>query len=225
VFNSVIVAITGRAKQLFYVALMILALLVIYAVLSYAFLSSFFDLSSYQYCRTLWECLVTIIREGLLDTFGGNIQVNYVNQDGPDFNVYLWRSFFDLLFYIVITIIALNVITAIFVDAFSELRADTEKALQDQKDVCFICGIPNDTFEREGVKGRGFREHYKYDHNVYDYIYYVLYIRSMPTKDHNAIEKYVYEMVRVYNYSVAFLWSFRLRIILLNFIRYVKLKY
>jgi inositol 1,4,5-triphosphate receptor type 1 len=195
VIQQVIKAVSGKVWQLTFVALLMISVMFVYAVLSYAFMSTFFDTQSNLFCRTLWECFVTVMREGILDTFGNNIPVTTINQDSPNFDVYLWRAIIDLSFYVVINIIGLNIITAILVDRFSELRAKKDAAYNDQKSVCFICGIPNDTFEKEGVKGKGFRDHYKNDHNVYSYIYYVLYIKSKSTQDHNAIEKYVYDMV------------------------------
>ena len=42
----------------------------IYAVISFVFLHEFFDVNDGLFCRTLGECVVTVIREGLLDTLG-----------------------------------------------------------------------------------------------------------------------------------------------------------
>ena len=43
---------------------------------------------------------------------------------------------------------------------------------------------------------QGFDEHVKKDHNMWTYIYYSIYLDTIDTSDHNAIEKFVYEMVR-----------------------------
>jgi inositol 1,4,5-triphosphate receptor type 1 len=195
VIQQVIEAVAGKVWQIVFVVLLMMSIMFAYAVLSYTFLSTFFNAQSNLFCSTLWQCFITVMREGILDTFGNRIPVTAVNQIHPDFGIYVWRAIIDLSFYVVINIIGLNIITAILVDRFSELRAKKDAAYNDQKSVCFICGIPNDTFEKEGVKGKGFRDHYKNDHNVYSYIYYVLYIKSKSTQDHNAIEKYVYDMV------------------------------
>ena len=44
---------------------------------------------------------------------------------------------------------------------------------------------------------QGFRNHVKYDHNMWDYVYYSFYLDSIDTGDHNAIQKYVYEQVSI----------------------------
>lgn len=66
------------AEQLIFLALLICSLLLIYAVLSFAIVSSFFDLNDNLYCRGLWECYITVIREGLLDTLGNVITRRYI---------------------------------------------------------------------------------------------------------------------------------------------------
>ena len=48
--------------------------------------------------------------------------MTYNGQNGSNFDIYFWRSIFDLIFFIVISTISLEIITAILVDTFSELR-------------------------------------------------------------------------------------------------------
>ena len=56
------------AKQLISVFLLIFAIIFIYAVFSFAFLSYFFDPTAGHFCTSLGECVVTVLREGLLGT-------------------------------------------------------------------------------------------------------------------------------------------------------------
>ena len=42
---------------------------------------------------------------------------------------------------------------------------------------------------------QGFDDHIKHDHNMWDYIYYSIYLDTIDISDHNAIESYVYKMV------------------------------
>ena len=58
----------------------IFSLLLIYAVLSFAIMSSFFNADDdNHFCTTLFQCLVTVTREGLLNGFG--VSYNYTEQD------------------------------------------------------------------------------------------------------------------------------------------------
>ena len=60
---------TFLGKELIFVGLLILSIVLIYAVLSFAFMYNFFNPDDNLYCDTLWECYVTVMREGLLGTF------------------------------------------------------------------------------------------------------------------------------------------------------------
>ena len=51
--------------SIFYVILLILSIILIYAAISFAFISSFFE--SDQFCQTLFECTITVMRGGLVD--------------------------------------------------------------------------------------------------------------------------------------------------------------
>ena len=42
---------------------------------------------------------------------------------------------------------------------------------------------------------QGFDHHVKEEHNMWNYIYYSVYLETIDTSDHNAIEKYVYQKV------------------------------
>ena len=57
------------ASQLISVTLLALGILLIFAVISFVFLYDFFD-NDTVFCHTMFECYISIIREGLLDTIG-----------------------------------------------------------------------------------------------------------------------------------------------------------
>lgn len=42
---------------------------------------------------------------------------------------------------------------------------------------------------------QGFDNHILYEHNMWNYVYYSVYLDSIDISDHTAIQKYVYEMV------------------------------
>ena len=63
---------------------------------------------------------------------------------------------------------------------------------QDKKSVCFICSLASHEFER---RASGFDSHVKHDHNMWRYIYLSIYLDQIDISDHNAIQKFVYDMV------------------------------
>ena len=44
---------------------------------------------------------------------------------------------------------------------------------------------------------QGFQMHVKKDHNMWAYIYYSMYLDEIDSTNHNAIEKYVFDKVRI----------------------------
>ena len=56
---------------------------------------------------------------------------------------------------------------------------------------------------------QGFEDHVKHDHNMWMYVYFSIYLDTIDISDHNAIEKYVYEMVSTFNLSACLqeIWS------------------
>ena len=92
--------------------------------------------------------------------------MTYVGQSGPSFTVFWTRTIFDLTFFIIITALGLNIVIAILVNRFSELRCEwvgllsnvnillyfiQDRFQKDEKEYCFICGIQNDYFEQAKV--------------------------------------------------------------------------
>ena len=65
--------------------------------------------------------------------------------------------------------------------------------------MCFICSIASHEFER---RADSFESHVKHDHNMWGYIYLSIFLDGIDTSDHNAIQKFVYDMVSHYcNYD------------------------
>ena len=52
------------------------------------------------------------------------LPIRYFGQPGPDFDIYWPRAIFDILFFVIITVLGLNIVVAIIVDRFSELRTE-----------------------------------------------------------------------------------------------------
>ena len=60
----------------------------------------------------------------------------------------------------------------------------------DMKNTCFICGIDRGEFEKYNVS---FEDHIKYEHNHWNYVYYIIYLRAKNSLDYNGTESYVFE--------------------------------
>lgn len=56
------------------------------------------------------------------------ISVQY-DENNPSFTVYWARAIFDIIFFVVVTTLGLNIVVAILVDRFSELRSERVSAM------------------------------------------------------------------------------------------------
>lgn len=61
------------------------------------------------------------------------------------------------------------IITGVIIDTFSELRSNKADIESNQLNVCFVCSLDREKFERKGLK---FADHLETDHNPWNYLYY-----------------------------------------------------
>uniref|UniRef100_A0A1X7UZ02 Ion transport domain-containing protein n=1 Tax=Amphimedon queenslandica TaxID=400682 RepID=A0A1X7UZ02_AMPQE len=114
-------AVKKSIKQLASVFLLCFIFIYIYAVISFAFLNNYFSEERDQFCGSLWQCFITVLHLGLLSTLGAELDIRPSDYP-PDFKLYVFRTSYDLIFFIIVTTLGLSIITATLVDRFSEMR-------------------------------------------------------------------------------------------------------
>eukprot|EP00056_Hartaetosiga_gracilis_P013189 m.216420 g.216420 ORF g.216420 m.216420 type:complete len:1714 (-) comp13804_c0_seq6:90-5231(-) len=186
----VMLALTKNGRTLLWVAALMGLIIYVYSFITFAFYRRFLDHEEGYWCDDLFQCVVTTMRFGLMQ--GGGIGDGLV----PELNSWegnLARVFFDLTFFILITIIGLNVVFGIIVDTFAELR-DERYSIQEAIDgECFICGLPAQEFDRNG---NGFRFHVSEEHNMWSYVYFILYLFEKDQTHFTNHEHYVQECLK-----------------------------
>ncbi|CAG9323264.1 unnamed protein product [Blepharisma stoltei] len=101
------------------------------------------------------------------------------------------RLFFDNSFNILIMIIALKIVQGVIIDTFTILREQQEESTNDKENKCFICGLDRD--EIEHFTGRPFAYHVYTEHNEWNYILFIAYLKSKDETEYSGIESYVKE--------------------------------
>ena len=142
------------------------------------------------YCYSLWECFSSSFSNGL--RAGGGIGEVLLAPIRDETN-YGLRQAFDLVFFMFIIIVLLNIIFGIIIDNFASLRDIRKEILQDMDTVCVICGRGKHEFES---RGSGWLEHISTDHNMWSYMGFIFYIRKKPNHLCNGLEKYVKQKLR-----------------------------
>lgn len=71
-------------------------------------------------------------------------------------------------------------INGIIVTTFSAIREEAEMKIEDKNNKCYICSIPKVEFEKRKII---FNDHIDNEHNIKDYINYILNLKFKKNKD------------------------------------------
>ena len=118
---------------------------------------------------------------GILGYNDDDIQTQY-----QDYSI--WNMLFDILTLFVLVVIVEQVLGAIIVDKFAQIREETEKREMDEETTCYICGLDVELLDREED---GFEVHKTLHHNIWNYFYFLIYLKSSKVKDLSGIELFV----------------------------------
>ncbi|XP_052219056.1 inositol 1,4,5-trisphosphate receptor type 2-like [Dreissena polymorpha] len=184
--KRILKSITTNAKSLLLVALLGLAIFYIYALILYAFYRDWkWSADNGRHCTTIYECFVSILHHGLVESpyaqFEGNMTDNFKEAIGV--------MFFDVSFFIIITLLGFYIILGIIVDTFIQLRNSRGRIEDDLKTVCFICGRKCTDF---GLHEKDFTKHIKIEHNLWAYILFFIHLDETNRQEYSPLERYVF---------------------------------
>ena len=60
------------------------------------------------------------------------------------------------------------------------------------EDKCFMCGIEEYRFARQGIS---FQKHIKKEHNIWNYVNFLVYMRGKTLKDCNGVQGEIYQKI------------------------------
>lgn len=138
-------------------------------------------------CSSLASCLFFSTDIGLRDGMGMKSILKPL--DDTD-RLYNFKLFIDVSFFILINLVAMNIVFGIILDTFAELRDEQQQRDFDTENVCFICGFERKLFEKQEKK---FSTHLQVEHNIWAYAFYLIYLKSKDEQQFNGIEFYVAE--------------------------------
>jgi inositol 1,4,5-triphosphate receptor type 1 len=110
------------------------------------------------------------------------------------------RVTYDLFFFVIIIVLLLNIIFGIIIDTFGQLREDASERNRLITEYCFTCGIAKDVFDdigytkkdQKGPSGGGsntYTDHIKQEHNMWDYMFFLIYLKAKNPNDYFGIER------------------------------------
>ena len=191
----IVMAIASQLSKFFSLLGFLLIFTYFYASLSYSFLRDEFVIeieggAEENVCSSLLECTFTYFNHGLRSGGGiGDIlpEVPFNNR------IYWFRFFNDFIFYVIISLIVLNIMLGVIVSFFVQIREEEDFKENDIKNICFICNIDKATFERNKIK---FGEHKKLEHNIKLYIKFLVGLKLVNEKDLDAEQSYIVNCIK-----------------------------
>ena len=149
------------------------------------------------YCHSSLQCLLVLISYGT--RAGGGVGdslpvVSYKN----NMSMFIGRFIYDMTFFIFVIMIMGNVTFGLIVDTFGELRDETYNYENDKNNICFICQL-----SRDGclLKNIDFNFHIKHEHNLWNYVYFLIYLHLNNPNDFSRIEGIVWEKLLENDYG------------------------
>jgi hypothetical protein len=188
--RNVLASVMTNSKQLLMTAMLGLIIIYIYAFWGFNIdTGMYFDESIGDHgesqCQSLWHCFLTTVDLGLRS--GGGIADALERSAYANKSNYYQMFLFGVSFFLVVIIVLLNIIFGIIIDTFAQLRDLKNFIEEDMRTKCFICNIDRYTFDRNSY---GFEKHIKEDHNVWQYLYFMVHLQEKDSTEYNGTESY-----------------------------------
>ena len=138
-------------------------------------------------CDTFFHCFLTIFNVGFI---AGSVDFsNIFSFEDPRY----WSHFiYSWSYYFFISIIMVNIINAIIVDTFQDIRENNNIKFETINNSCFICSYDRSKFE---LIGHNFNTHLTKEHNLRSYFKYLIKIRLTNKFDLNQVDSYVMDCI------------------------------
>eukprot|EP01059_Diplonema_ambulator_P033801 TRINITY_DN7233_c0_g1_i1.p1 TRINITY_DN7233_c0_g1~~TRINITY_DN7233_c0_g1_i1.p1 ORF type:complete len:2182 (+),score=683.60 TRINITY_DN7233_c0_g1_i1:2399-8944(+) len=195
VLLNVITAVTRHSRALVLTALLGAVVVYLFTVMAFILFREKFqpeiEGSDDRVCDTFAGCFRFLLMNAV--RAGGGVGDLIEDHSWNDRPYIVFGLLSDFLFFVIIIVILLNIISGVIIDTFARLREERQVVEDDIKSRCFICGIESTQFDRQG---EGFEHHIKHDHNLWLYIYFLHHLMKKDVSDFTGQESYVYNMIQ-----------------------------
>ncbi|XP_041105563.1 ryanodine receptor 2-like [Polyodon spathula] len=190
--RTILSSVTHNGKQLVLTVGLLAVVVYLYTVVAFNFFRKFYNKNEDgdtpdMKCDDMLTCYMFHMYVGV--RAGGGIGDEIEDPAGDEYEIY--RIIFDITFFFFVIVILLAIIQGLIIDAFGELRDQQEQVKEDMETKCFICGIGNDYFD---TVPHGFETHTLQEHNLANYLFFVMYLINKDETEHTGQESYVWKM-------------------------------
>ena len=141
-----------------------------------------------SFCYSSVQCFLFMVQQGVRAGGGIGDVISMVSFQS-DMAFFLFRFFYDMLFFIIIILVLGNVFLGIIVDTFAELRDENTGKENDKKNICFICQLSRDACLTRNID---FNKHVANEHFLWNYVYFLTYLHVSNPNDFNRVENSVW---------------------------------
>ncbi|XP_050989248.1 ryanodine receptor 2 [Labeo rohita] len=190
--RTILSSVTHNGKQLVLTVGLLAVVVYLYTVVAFNFFRKFYNKSEDgepvdMKCDDMLTCYMFHMYVGV--RAGGGIGDEIEDPAGDEFEFY--RIIFDITFFFFVIVILLAIIQGLIIDAFGELRDQQEQVKEDMETKCFICGIGSEYFD---TVPHGFESHSLQEHNLANYLFFLMYLINKDVTEHTGQESYVWKM-------------------------------
>nr|XP_055030657.1 ryanodine receptor 1b isoform X5 [Misgurnus anguillicaudatus] len=190
--RTILSSVTHNGKQLLMTVGLLAVVVYLYTVVAFNFFRKFYNMSEDEdepdmKCDDMMTCYLFHMYVGV--RAGGGIGDEIEDPAGDEYELY--RVVFDITFFFFVIVILLAIIQGLIIDAFGELRDQQEQVREDMETKCFICGIGSDYFDSTP---HGFETHTMEEHNLANYMFFLMYLINKDETEHTGQESYVWKM-------------------------------
>uniref|UniRef100_A0A8C7LAT0 Ryanodine receptor 1 n=1 Tax=Oncorhynchus kisutch TaxID=8019 RepID=A0A8C7LAT0_ONCKI len=190
--RTILSSVTHNGKQLMMTLGLLAVVVYLYTVVAFIFFRKFYNKSEDEdepdmKCDDMMTCYLFHMYVGV--RAGGGIGDEIEDPAGDVYELY--RVIFDITFFFFVIVILLAIIQGLIIDAFGELRDQQEQVKEDMETKCFICGIGSDYFD---TTPHGFETHTLEEHNLANYMFFLMYLINKDETEHTGQESYVWKM-------------------------------
>ena len=147
------------------------------------------------YCFSSVQCYLFMLSRGSLSNGGISNDLGLMSYKS-DVSHYIGRFFFDLFFFLLISLYIGKMFLSLIIDNFGELREKNHENNNDKKNICFICQIERDESIQKNID---FDKHVENVHNLWNYVYFLNYLYVNNSLNFNWIENSVWENIKDQN--------------------------
>ena len=174
--QTVIYSVRIRYRQFLSAGLLMMIFSMFFAMVKFYWFTN----KDSEECVTYGQCFLSIVTDGIRGGGGMGFPTKKITDEQ-----YYSEFIFEWFFYFSIILILLNVINSIIVDTFQALREEANAQYETKMNICFICSLNRNVFDRKGID---FDYHKEHEHNILNYFLYLYKIIKTDEQELNSLD-------------------------------------